>query len=346
MKYRESGNLNPFLSNNSSEANINQNVKFLYDSEDLMETLLSIKNPNLKSDYHDKYIGLVKLTIPGFDYNTILKKFTELTYSYSHLGVDDIHQHPSLLPQPPNGNNNPPAPPAATTAGFKLLQARHEEAEWIIQHGSMLEAQIYLRRGCPPALRNKVWRIACGFAPEKPAIYEDQLYTRLRFDCDRLDLITDELFMYDIQTVIDDPRFFVFEEELKEVIFCFSRDSSVREQILYEIHQPWLKQMGLDFPADSSAPPSGVQPYLGFTTYFAPLCYVFRSKVMLYSMCKYLFCHIWCRLNVFTSDETTIIHLCKTFEGLLWAAQPKLFLHLVSINVQPIKVSLSVLQRF
>ena len=39
----------------------------------------------------------------------------------------------------------------------------------------------------------------------------------LRFECDRLDLLTDELFLYDVLTVLDDPRYFIFEEELKEL---------------------------------------------------------------------------------------------------------------------------------
>ena len=39
----------------------------------------------------------------------------------------------------------------------------------------------------------------------------------LRFECDRLDLLTDELFLHDVLTVLDDPRYFIFEEELKEL---------------------------------------------------------------------------------------------------------------------------------
>jgi hypothetical protein len=361
---REPGNVNPFLDNSSSSTSAiasgssgqgQESIKFLYDSEDLMETLLSIRNPNLNPSYSSKLslLSSIQLSLKPYDYNYLLKKFAELTYPCHQLSIDDLHAHqngsggvaPSSLLIPPStaiggerGTILPPPIPG-NSAGFKFLSSRHEEAEFIIQKGSMLDAQTYLRKGCPLSLRSKLWRIACGVSPEMPSINEEQLFNRLRVECDRLDMISDELFMYDIQTILDDPRFFIFEEELKEIIFCFSRDSSVRDQLVYEIHSPWLKQMGIDFSLETAAPPCSVLPYLGFSTYFAPLCYVLRNKIMCYSVSKFFFCHIWCKLNVFSSDNGTLLHLCKTFESLLFSSNAKLFLHLVNIGLQPIKVS-------
>jgi hypothetical protein len=324
-----------------------ENIKFLYDSEDLMETMINIKNPNMKSDYPLRSITLLKLNIKPYDYNYVLRKFSELSYSYGQMSIDDIHVNSNnAIPLISGGgggmsgkdaSSNPSS--ASIPTAFKYLATRHEEGEYIIQHGNMQDALSYLRRGCPPTLRFKLWRLACGLQPEKPSIIEEQMYQRLRGECDRLDLITDELFMYDIQTILDDPRFFVFEEELKEIIFCFSRDASVRDLVLYDIHSPWLKQMGIEFSLDTSAPPSAILPYLGFATYFAPVGYLSRNKIMLYSLCKYLFCLLWCKLNVFSSDNDSLIQICKTFEYLLWTAHPKLFLHLVSINLHPIKIA-------
>lgn len=319
--------------------------------------------------------------IKPYDFNTILKKYVELQSVYTQCSIDDLHSYPitinmangTAVPAPPgggnasgqgggnsgggSGGNNPPLPPPNSTLsnqGLKFLNSRHEEGEYIIQRASALDAQMYLRRGCPPSLRARMWRIACGFS-DKITMNEEQYYLKLRYDCDRYDLVTDELFMYDIQTVLDDPRFFVFEEELKEVVLCFSRDTTVPDQLLYQIHALFLKQMGnpLDASTPSSgnipgntsttsnlpAPPSSIQPFLGFTTYFAPLCYVFRHKVALYNIAKYLFNNVWCKLNVISSNEDCILHVCKTFEHLLYSAHPKLFLHLVSINVQPIKIA-------
>jgi hypothetical protein len=55
-----------------------------------------------------------------------------------------------------------------------------------------------------------MWRLACGLS-EKSSNGEEQAFLKLRYECDRLDLLTDELLMHDLRTVLDDPRFFVFE---------------------------------------------------------------------------------------------------------------------------------------
>lgn len=180
--------VNPLLEQNTVNAN-SEAVKFLFDSEDLMETIISIRNPNLKAVHIDRYMGLMKLNVSTLDIERLTKRFAELHISYSQLGLDDTH---------------------ANAQGFKLLAQRHEEGEAIIANGSISEARKFLRRGCPLSLRARMWRLACGLH-EKPTSLEEQHFLRLRRQCDRMDLVTDELFMHDIQTVLDDPRFFVFE---------------------------------------------------------------------------------------------------------------------------------------
>jgi hypothetical protein len=188
MICREPGAINPLLEQNSTNSNT-ETVKFLFDSEDLMETIIAIRNPNLKAVHIDRYLGLIKLNVSTMDIERLARRFSELHVAYSQLGVDETH---------------------ANAQGFKLLAQRHEEGEAIIASGSISEARIFLRRGCPLSLRTRLWRLACGLH-EKPTSLEEQHFLRLRRQCDRMDLVTDELFMHDIQTVLDDPRFFVFE---------------------------------------------------------------------------------------------------------------------------------------
>lgn len=42
--------------------------------------------------------------------------------------------------------------------------------------------------------------------------------------------------------------------------------------------------------------------------------------------------------GVYLLDSGTLLHVCKTFENLLMASQPRLFVHLLSIGVQPLQV--------
>ena len=172
--------------------------------------------------------------------------------------------------------------------------------------------------------------------------------------CDHLDLLTDSLYMHDVENVVDDPRFFVFEEELKECVMCFSRDSWVRNNAAYVVHSPATglqysnsssgSSGGLNHSSSSSSngdkralggvgnsengnnkkmpssiPTSNVQPFLGFAIYSAPLCYIFNYMKLpsLYSVMRAMWARIWCKLNVISADNGTLVHVCATFEALL-----------------------------
>lgn len=153
------------------------------------------------------------------------------------------------------------------------------------------------------------------------------------------------------------------------MLLCFSRDSHVYTHAKYVIHAPLLstlKSIDADiieeelyhhamtaaistntiktYPANQSVmiPFNGIQPYLGLTNYFAPLCYLFTNKqsTLVYHIARYLYEQLWCQCNVLSSDPGCLLYLCKLFESLLIFAHPKLFLHMVTIGVQPLKVSL------
>lgn len=123
------------------------------------------------------------------------------------------------------------------------------------------------------------------------------------------------------------------------MVLGFSRDEWVRVNSHYQIHTPLVGKLCPILPESCAMPPCAVQPFLGFATYFAPLCYVFKARPSLYSMARVLFCNLWCRLNVLSSDANTLLSVCKTFECLLLQVHPRLFLHMVNIGLQPLKVS-------
>lgn len=99
-------------------------------------------------------------------------------------------------------------------------------------------------------------------------------------------------------------------------------------------------------PSSPSPTPSGctVQPFLGLANYTAPLCYLYTDKAALYSMSSQLWSKLWCKLNVISGDKGSLLHVCKTFENLLATLNPKLFFHLLSLNIQPLRVAFSWLQ--
>jgi hypothetical protein len=87
------------------------------------------------------------------------------------------------------------------------------------------------------------------------------------------------------------------------------------------------------------APPCGIQPFLGFCAYLCPLCYLYNDFSALYSLARSFYCRLWCRLNVISGDENTLLRICATFESLLLQSDLRLYLHLLKINIQPLHVS-------
>lgn len=100
----------------------------------------------------------------------------------------------------------------SSTIGSKFCFIRHEEADIMCANGCcpIIEARKYLRRGCLPAYRAKLYRAALQL-PEDVCVSEQVVFAQLRMECDRIDLLTDDLYLHDVQNIIDDTRFFVFE---------------------------------------------------------------------------------------------------------------------------------------
>ena len=320
---RPQGKRNPLLESNALQSVPRESVRFLFDSEDLLETSVAIRNPNMKPGHIERRLGMVKINLPVPTLQQLINRYAELSPGFTQLGLDEVYVNLST----------------------KVCLARHEEGDAIASYGNAVDARLFLRRGCPPSLRARIWRLSLTLA-EEVSPEEESTFTRLRSECDSIDLLTDELFMHDVQNITDDPRFFVFEEELKECVLCFARDDWVRANAFYEIHAAvhGLAQGQGARPSPLSSPPSAVQPFLGFSTYFAPLCYVFRDKVSLYSASRLLWAKIWCKMNVLSGDNGTLLHVCATFESLLMTLHPRLFLHLINVGVQPLKVALPWMQ--
>ena len=174
--------------------------------------------------------------------------------------------------------------------------------------------------------------------------------------------MTDALFLLDVQNVSDDHRFFPFGDAIKEIVLCFSRDCT---ESTYAVHEDMERKINieknnknnknndndnddknndntennLNFTEISLPTVRSVKPFLGFSTYFAPLCFLFENRSTLYSTVNKMWDTVWCKLNVLSGDEGTLLHVCTTFENLLISVHPLLFLHLLKLNVQPLRIA-------
>mmetsp|Transcript_403 Transcript_403/g.755 ORF Transcript_403/g.755 Transcript_403/m.755 type:complete len:566 (+) Transcript_403:85-1782(+) len=303
-----------------------QDVRFLFDSDDLLDTIVRVRPENIQPSYIDRTIGLIKMPLRTPTLQEVSQKFPDLCPSIMHVGIDD------------DGSGQHSA---------RFFQSRLAEAQEIIASGSVLEARRFLTRGCPPAFRGSLWRMA-HCLPPSISRKERLAFLKLKDMCNEIELLTDDLYVMDVITFCDDTRYFVFEDKLRLVALCFSRDEWVSKNSQYQVHKPLTGQVHLcghrAFTASTPSPPCGLQPFLGFAAYLSPLCYLYGDSADLYSVCRAWFCGVWCRMNVISGDEGCLPHICAIFESLLLQVDLRLFLHLARVGVQPLHVALPWLQ--
>jgi hypothetical protein len=323
-------------------------VRFLYDSEDLYETCANVKSANssgaagaANAIFNAHTLNTIKMRFRPYSFEELVRRYRELSTAHMQFGLDETNVAPGTkfaVQRHEEGMNvlklfNMGGPPGAPAGAGAASSSGAGESNF----PNMLLARKYLRRGCPPSLRAKMYRAAFGL-PAEPSLDEVEHYKVLRAQCDKYDMLTDELYVHDVGNVADDLRYFVFEETLKCALLCFARDDRVRFCAAYEVHKPLLGYASAEQDRASSSPPCAVQPFLGLAAYAAPLCYVF-DRVSLQSVLSASYCRLWCRLNVLTSDHHTLLQTCSTFEHLLIHANHKLFQHLCKIGLKPLHVS-------
>ncbi|KAL5110984.1 TBC1 domain family member 19 [Taenia crassiceps] len=123
-----------------------------------------------------------------------------------------------------------------------------------------------------------------------------------------------------------------------EVLLPFLRDSYV----LRCETKPFQGSIfgGLDqIPYPTHIPPSGVVPFLGFSMYVSPLCYLYDDPIELYIVFRELYVKYFYKLHTITDDEESILSLCITFERILLEKEPQLVLHLMSIGAPPLQIA-------
>ena len=69
--YRDVNEKNLLLEQNCAQSLGQDNVKFLFDSEDILETGLSIQNMNVRSGYFDRYLGMIKLNLNAMELDEV-----------------------------------------------------------------------------------------------------------------------------------------------------------------------------------------------------------------------------------------------------------------------------------
>ena len=296
----------------------------VYASKDFLEVVCQLRNPN---EYlpTDKIISLflVKVNLQRKSFAQLQRCFDQLHNSQPQTGLDDI-----------------------ISETFK--QHRNKLACEVMQKGLSEDVQSYLRKGAPVSLRGALWKLSLGCEESRgTTLYWERLKKAVVVQ----DLLVDYLIYKDVKlTATNDDKYFVFEDFLYQVLLCFSRDEQVHSNLINkDLHSGKLFENLKDLPRNKPPnhlkfpeqpyPPSGVIPFHGFAMYLAPLCYVYDSPISLYLVFRELYTRHFHHLHTLSSSSQGIVALCVQFESLLLSREPRLFLHLRSLGLHPLKVA-------
>ena len=252
------------------------------------------------------YWGSVKLQLQTRTVEEMRKKFNELNVTLRQIGVDD---EKSFIDD-------------RILLGERLLQKDYQP--FLIQ---------YAKRGIPPSLRARVYKKIFNIN-SSPA---EEEYVNNLYNADTNQLLIDDIIEAEIQDLINNDEFFVFEDVIRFVSHASMRDPQMYE---YARCKPHSQIIGLG-QMDKSVgmfPPNGILPCKSFPLLNAPFCYISNKKEEVYLLFRAMYTKYFTQLQSINSDKG-IIYLCKFFEDLVQTYEPELCYHLNQLGINPLKTA-------
>ncbi|KAB0800144.1 hypothetical protein PPYR_08024 [Photinus pyralis] len=290
----------------------------VYSPKDFLEVLLNLKGPNYKPKQDEPAWDFSHIPIKVKELSELRILYSELSHGEAVLGIDVSRN---------------------ASCGYAAFEAeRIELGEKVFETNHAPIAQEYLKKGCPPSLRTKMWKLVLGSDTNDTHRLQ---YEKLKSHVLQYDLMIDKLIIKDIHlTASNDDQYFVFEDVLHQVLLCFSRDPEVLKLLPYKPGYMQVVLKGKSSVPESTLtfPPSGVIPFHGFTMYAAPFCYLFDDSVELYFMFRAFYLRYWFRLHKVCGHPQGIVCLCLLYERLLQCFDTVLWHHFKKNNIPPIRV--------
>ncbi|EGF83808.1 hypothetical protein BATDEDRAFT_21298 [Batrachochytrium dendrobatidis JAM81] len=348
--------------------NQNTSKTCLYDDEDLLKILKSIKSDGLafcnsRNNLHfmqsingqstTKIWSALNVHMPTCSLEDMQSKFHELHPKFKHVGVDDIAE-------------------AASSRKESFLSSHIEIGQIAIASQSCLVAQQYAKHGIPPNLRPQLWNlmIQCN-ASESYSLHVSRVYKGLRNKLLHYDLLVDKLIQLDSKHSANDNSYFVFEDMVCQILLLWTRDEWLSTAIATNTAASQnrvfksVDSLQNDYKLEQSAhsmpkifdcihesciaakrkfqnvdyPQNGIYPISGISLYAMPICFVYADPGHAYLTFRELYARYFSRLHCISSKPETLLHLCLTFEVLMKQADAVVFYHLSSsLQLSPLNL--------
>lgn len=279
---------------------------FIYDSRDILSTVQSIRSENMRLTGSEWGSIGIHLFTPSLD--ALRSEFEDLGLEHKQIGIDEERA---------------------------FYDERLSLGESRLAEDYVPELQKLARRGIPPSLRGRVYsRIFESTIGSKEVEYFEFLIEQ----SSRWELSLDLLVEADTRTTCNEEQYFLFQENIEKIMFCFFRDPWVADNLCALPSLPLIGQAP-DGKRVGRLPPAGVLPCRSFSLLVAPFTYLSEQIEECYFIFRSFYCRYFCFVHSLNSDYNGIISLCRLFEDLLQTFESELVYSLDQIGISPIKIA-------
>ncbi|RNA11133.1 TBC1 domain family member 19 [Brachionus plicatilis] len=304
---------------NELGTNVSDMKKFrpIFSTSELLEQILSLKCNNLSDLAVNSMTGLINVPISIKSLKDLKKQYERMSLDFFQSGLDE------------NLNS-------------VIEQEKHKNGVKVVEINDVILSKEFSKTGCTRSLRSKLWsQILNVNVGNLDIIY----YNYLKQCVFEYDFLIDSIYYKDVKIkAVNDDQLFVFEDLLYQVLLMFARDTHVLKCYEEKSIQSPKGFIKLKNSTDLKHhpviyPPNGFIPFDGFSMLVAPICYVFADPVLLYFIFRKFFVNHFYKLSIISSDPQSIVGLCALFENVLQSKDPKLFIQLRKMDIQPIKIA-------
>jgi hypothetical protein len=265
-----------------------------------LEEILKLKNENLNFDINNSSLSQ---NLFGFRLKVHDTKFLKQTF-------EDLIN--SLLESDEESINN---------------KKRRELIETSIKESKKNKLLEIIRSGVPHSLRRKIYLFLMGVeinSTESSRIIDDNI------------LLVDYLITEDVQISTANENYFLFEENLKNVLLQLMRDKDIlteiqgiRPIVLYSINNSSSQNTATPYPS------SGLMPFQGIGFQCAPFTYISTDTSEIFQLFRNFFCKYLSFLTSFSTNKNSILSLIYTFNQNFTSTQElkDLFMHIRSLRI-------------
>ena len=178
-----------------------------------------LSNPNIS------HANSNSTTMFEYSYNQANGQKTLMKCRFDNVRIDELcKSYSDLSPKAKNLINNDDE--------YDFILEKEKQAETLIEKGMSSELEYFARRGIPVGIRTKFYQRYFGIETTNPKMNKMQKhYKNIQETMAGHKIILDELIKEDAREVLNDDRYFIFDEMLDKVLWTFYRDKEVYEDL-------------------------------------------------------------------------------------------------------------------